>query len=97
MIVAPGSRQLRSQLTETGGTDKNNAWKGVYMKNTSKLNTAPLSGLDETDRVLAKIANDFRKVLRAKALVGEKTLKLALQNEMNHVHENMERLIHGKA
>jgi hypothetical protein len=67
------------------------------MKNTSKSNAAPLPGLDETDRVLAKISNDFRKVLRAKALVGKKTLKLALQNEMNHVHENMERLIHGKA
>ncbi|MBV5338629.1 MAG: hypothetical protein J0665_03580 [Deltaproteobacteria bacterium] len=67
------------------------------MKNTSKINNTPLSGLDETDRMLAKISNDFKKVLRVKALVGKKTLKLALQNEMNHVHENMERLIHGKA
>jgi hypothetical protein len=67
------------------------------MKNTAKINNTPLSGLDETDRMLAKISNDFKKVLRVKALVGKKTLKLALQNEMNHVHENMERLIHGKA
>lgn len=67
------------------------------MKKVSKLNTASLSGLDETELLFNQISNDFGKLLRAKAVSGKKTFKLTLQCEMNHVHENMERLVHGKA
>jgi hypothetical protein len=67
------------------------------MRNLSKKEAGPAPEFDDTEIVLAQISEDFRKVIQSKALRKKKIIKLALKNEMSHVPENMERLIHGKA
>ncbi|MFZ4855378.1 MAG: hypothetical protein ACOYL3_03180 [Desulfuromonadaceae bacterium] len=52
---------------------------------------------DETERDLSKIAIEFRKIVRKRALSAKKMVKAMLNKELSHVNENGNRLIHGKA
>lgn len=58
---------------------------------------ATCSTQDETEKTLFELSRAFKKVVRTKSTIIKKTVKAMICNEMIHINDKSERIIHGKA
>lgn len=73
---------------------KNNMHKTDSLAEHSKILS---SKMDDTEKSLLLLSREFKKIVRSKAVTVKKIIQVTLGQEMAHINENSERLIHGKA